>query len=87
MRSDTGIGPRLHSFVAARKSDRSHRDPGLTAVRREHADYRQLARLLRPRRERPRRRAAEQRDETSPIHSITSSARASSIGGTSIMAA
>jgi hypothetical protein len=56
-------------------------------VRREHADYRQLARLLRPRRERPRRRAAEQRDETSPIHSITSSARASSIGGTSIMAA
>src|SRR5262249_48636300 len=44
--------------------------------------------LLRPRRERPRRRcAAEQRDELAPFHrcnhSITSSARASSVGGTS----
>src|SRR5262245_57072859 len=36
--------------------------------------------LLRPRRERPRhRRAAEQRDEFSAFHSITSSARASSV--------
>jgi hypothetical protein len=32
-------------------------------------------RLLRPCRERPRRRAAEQRDELPPLHSITSSAR------------
>src|SRR5262249_52472408 len=42
-------------------------------------------RLLRARRERPcRRRAAEQRsDEIAPPHSITSSARASSVGGTS----
>src|SRR6516164_7988556 len=40
-------------------------------------------RLLRPRRERPRyRRAAEQRDELAPFHSITSSAMASSVGGT-----
>src|SRR5262245_2815663 len=40
--------------------------------------------LLRPRRERPRRRrAAEQRDELAPFHSITSSARASSVAGTS----
>ena len=40
---------------------------------------------LRPRRQRPRcRRAAEQRDELAPrAHSITSSARASSVGGTS----
>ena len=39
--------------------------------------------LLRARRERPRRRrAAEQRDELAPFHSITSSARASSVGGT-----
>src|SRR5215470_12541142 len=37
---------------------------------------------LRPRRERPRRRAAEQRDELAPLHSITSSARASSVSGT-----
>src|SRR5262245_10756888 len=41
--------------------------------------------LLRARRERPpRRRAAEQRDEIAPFHhSITSSARASSVVGTS----
>jgi hypothetical protein len=39
-------------------------------------------RLLRARRERPRRRAAEQRYELAPNHSITSSARASSVGGT-----
>ena len=31
--------------------------------------------------ERPRCRAAEQRDELAPLHSITSSARASSVGG------
>ena len=40
------------------------------------------SRLLRPRRKRPRRRAAEQRDEFAPFHSITSSARASRCGGT-----
>src|SRR5262249_59053934 len=34
-------------------------------------------RLLRARRERPSRRAAEQRDELAALHSITSSARAS----------
>src|SRR5262245_1151580 len=40
-------------------------------------------RSLRTRRERPRSRAAEQRDEVaSPHHSITSSALASSVGGT-----
>src|SRR5262245_35066236 len=43
------------------------------------------ASLLRARRERPRShsRAAEQRDELAPRHSITSSARASSVGGKS----
>ena len=41
-------------------------------------------RLLCPRRGRPRcRRAAEKRDELTPIHSITSSARASTVAGTS----
>src|SRR6516165_2927308 len=40
--------------------------------------------LLRPHSERPRdRRAAEERDERAALHSITSSARASSVGGTS----
>src|SRR5262249_3726241 len=47
-------------------------------------DTRRLARLLRTRRKRPRGRAAEQRDElATAAHSITSSARASSVGGTS----
>src|SRR5262249_21261267 len=40
--------------------------------------------LLRARRERPRcRRAADKGDELAPFHSITSSARASSVGGIS----
>src|SRR5262249_9144791 len=48
----------------------------------QHADHGH-ATLLRARRERPRYRSAEQRDELAPYHSITSSARASSVGGTS----
>ena len=48
------------------------------AVRHQHADPPHSLALLRPRRERPRRcRAAEQRDELAPLHSITSSARSS----------
>ena len=46
----------------------------------EEPDHRHR-RLLRPRRKRPGRRAAEKRDEIAPLHSITSSARASSVGG------
>src|SRR4030095_6311537 len=54
-------------------------------VRHEHADAPHPLALLRARRQRPRdRRAAEQRDELAPLHSITSSARASSVGGTSM---
>src|SRR5262249_11684795 len=51
----------------------------------EHADAPHPLALLRARLERPRcRRAAEQRYELAPAHhSITSSARASSVGGTS----
>src|SRR5262245_58430368 len=45
-------------------------------------------RLLRTRSERPRHRcAAEQRYERAPLHSITSSARASSVGGISRLSA
>src|SRR5262245_36437820 len=48
----------------------------------EKADHRSSW-VLRVSRERPRRRgAAQQRDEGAPLHSITSSARASSVGGT-----
>src|SRR6516162_5234556 len=46
----------------------------------EEPDHRH-GRLLRARRERPRGRRAEQRDEIASDHSITSSARASSVGG------
>src|SRR5262249_61266066 len=48
----------------------------------EEPDHRHR-RLLRARRERPCSRAAEQRYELAPFHSITSSARASRVGGTS----
>src|SRR5262249_53363019 len=55
----------------------------LRRARAQEADHRQR-RLLRARRERPRDgRATEHRDELAALHSITSSARASSIGGTS----
>src|SRR5262249_36812310 len=47
----------------------------------EKRDHRHR-RLLPARRERPGRRAAEQRDEVAPLHSITSSAMASSLSGT-----
>src|SRR5262249_30413018 len=66
-----------------------HGDAGLRfrvalGKRHQHADAPQALALLRPRRERPRcRRAAEQRDDLAPSHSITSSARASRVGGTS----
>src|SRR5262249_9682528 len=48
----------------------------------EKPDHRHR-RLLRPCRDRPCGRAAEQRDEVALVHSITSSARASSVGGIS----
>src|SRR5262249_95778 len=46
-------------------------------------DTRRLARLLRPRRDRPSGCRAEQRDERAPFHSITSSASASTVAGAS----
>src|SRR6185312_6491533 len=63
--------PRLHRRIAFRKAD-------------QHANAPHRVKLLRPRRQWPcRRRAAEQCDElAAPDHSITSSARASSVGGT-----
>src|SRR5262249_42276363 len=53
----------------------------------EKSDHRHR-RLLRASRERPRHRCAgQQRDERAAPHSITSSARASSVGGTSRLSA
>src|SRR5262249_26771446 len=72
--------PELPEFL------RKRRDPG-TALhsRSRHQDTYppHSLRLLRARRERPCRRASEEGDELAPLHSITSSARASSVGGTS----
>src|SRR5262249_49094185 len=63
-----------------------HRETSLSVCRfgrtHEHADLPYALALLRARKERPRRRAAQHRHElASPHHSITSSARASSMGG------
>jgi hypothetical protein len=55
----------------------------ILGCRHQHADAPHPLSLLRACHERPRsRRAAEQRDELAALHSITSSARASSVGGT-----
>src|SRR5262245_58943568 len=53
----------------------------------EHAYASHPLALLRARRERPRGRAAEQRDELAPFHSITSSAIARSLSGISRLSA
>src|SRR5262249_12585761 len=51
-------------------------------ARAQETDGRPHRRLLRARRERPRGRAADERDERAALHSITSSARTRSVGGT-----
>src|SRR5260221_7225475 len=67
-----------HSFE---KIGIDRRLPGLNANK---ADTQHLLWLLRARRERPSRsRAAEKRNELATFHSITSSARASTVGGMS----
>jgi hypothetical protein len=66
-------------FEALAKSTQPVRNR-VRQLRSEEPDRRH--RLLRARRERPRHRcAAEQRDERAPLHSITSSARASTFVG------
>src|SRR5262245_34442213 len=53
-------------------------------ARTQEPDHRKFGGLLRARRNRPRgRSAAKKRDELAPLHSITSSASASSVGGRS----
>src|SRR5437660_1743598 len=60
----------------------------LLSGRKQDTDAPHPLELLRTYRQRPRRRrAAEQRDELAAVHSITSSARASSVGGTSMPSA
>src|SRR5262249_14489598 len=55
--------------------------PRRRRARAQKSDCPQLAHLLRPRRERPRGRAAEKRDELAPLHSITSSASSTNESG------
>src|SRR5262245_38469939 len=55
----------------------------IVMVRRKHRELTFNVRPLRARRERPRHRAAEQRDELAPFHSITSSASCWRCKGTS----
>src|SRR5262249_52735782 len=78
------VGP---AQLRQRLCDRQHAPLRYQIVRRETHEYADAPHplLLRARRERPRcRRAAEQRYELAPAHhSITSSARASSVAGTS----
>src|SRR5262245_65384494 len=67
----------FQSLAERAQTDRVH----FTRCVAEEPDHRH--RLLRPRGERPRGcRAAEKRDELATLHSITSSARASRVGGT-----
>src|SRR5262245_36650148 len=65
----------MHALTIIRRGDAKH----WTLVRL----FRGQPRLLRPGGQRPRRPAAEQRDEIAALHSITSSARASNVGGRS----
>src|SRR5262249_54323278 len=68
-------------------AERTQADRVSGQVRRcaaEEPDHWHRALLRCARRERPYRRAAEQRDELATLHSMTSSARASSVVGTSM---
>src|SRR6516162_5325651 len=77
------------SFDPAEVAQPLHKSSGQLALRgrrsrAQESDGRQFPRLLRARRERPRcGGAAKQRDELAPLHSITSSARASTVAGIS----
>src|SRR5262249_24948423 len=86
----TGVDP----YIAADDPTRLHEcllegsDPSLKvrivrSGRQQHADAPHALALLGVRRERPHGRTANERDEVAPLHSITSSARASSVGGIS----
>src|SRR5262249_7883239 len=82
---DLQIAARLPAQLFEPLIERHQPTFGLRIVRDAHQDANALhsLELLRARRERPRGRcAAEQRDELTPRHSITSSAVESSVGGT-----
>ena len=69
-------------FVQSLHKGGGPRTPSRRRGYAQEPDGGQLARLLRPRHERPRGRTADQRDEFAPLHSITSSALTSNVAGT-----
>src|SRR5262249_7975265 len=82
---DIAVLPPAEGFQSLPKRDDTRQHFGVVlGVSVQERDASHALALLRARRERPRySRAAEQRDERAPLHhSITSSARPSSIGGT-----
>jgi putative ABC transport system substrate-binding protein len=77
-----GIGPTHGRKRLSERREERLRQGIIFVVRHEHSDAPHAAALLSARRERPCRRAAEERDELTPSnHSITSSASASSVAG------
>src|SRR5262245_21634111 len=79
------LGPLPNLNVTNSRPSRQGRNAPARVVRHfgpgQESDHRHR-RLLRAHPNRPRRRAAEQRDELAPLHSITSSAMACNVGGT-----
>src|SRR5262249_6306240 len=88
--SPAGVDPHVAADVPAqyRKPLQERPDAGrifrmVNGCWQEHANAPYALALLRPRRQRPRRCAAEQRDDLAPLdHSMTSSAVAMRVGGT-----
>src|SRR5262249_18574076 len=82
----TSVDPQIATVHPAQFTQLIHKRCELRLgfrITHQHADPPHPLGLLRARHERPRGRAAEQRDERATLHSITSSARASSVGGIS----
>src|SRR5262249_4942764 len=75
------LGPPERREPLPKRNDASHHFRIVLGVWMQERDATHARRLLRARRERPGSRAAEQRNEGAPFHSITWSARASNIGG------
>src|SRR5215471_8307804 len=73
----TSVDPQIATVYPAQFTQLIHKRCELRLgfrITHQRADPPHPLRLLRPSRHRPRRRAAEQRDECAPLHSITSSA-------------
>src|SRR5438132_13388816 len=81
--SHVAPGPTELPQLLQQRRNASLRYRTILILRQEHADTSHALILLPARRERPcSRRAAKQRDERAPVHSITSSARPSNVIGT-----